>query len=83
MAPTVPTQAVKTQTTTTTVEESAGVGAVSKDSRIWGVSVMAWVLLIVTVTVCALNFMQVQIYDHLVNLSLVAIGFYAGQKSAK
>jgi len=59
------------------------VGAVSPDSRILGVSVMAWALMILVVSVCALNFLQIGIYDHTVTLSLMVASFYAGNKSAK
>jgi len=71
------TQSEKTETVKYTV------GAVSPDSRILGVSVMAWALMILVVSVCVLNFLQIGIYDHVVTLSLMIASFYAGQKSTK
>lgn len=70
-----------TQEKTETVKYT--VGAVSPDSRIFGVSVMAWVFLILTLTVCGLNVFQIPIYDHLVTISLMIASFYAGQRAAK
>lgn len=56
------------------------VGAVSPDSRMFGVSVMAWNFLLVTLTVCYCQIMQIGIYDHMVTLSLMLASFYAGSK---
>lgn len=71
-----------------TIKEKAdttryGVGAVSPDSRIFGVSVMAWNFLIVTLTVCACQLLSIGIYDHMVTLSLMLASFYAGAKMSK
>lgn len=59
------------------------VGAVSPDSRIFGVSVMAWNFLIVTLTVCTCQLLSIGIYDHMVTLSLMLASFYAGAKMSK
>jgi hypothetical protein len=67
-------------TRTEATKYTNGAGSVAPDSRIFGVSIMAWTLLLLMVTVCFCNLFQLPIYDHLVNLSLVAIGFYAGNK---
>jgi len=78
-APTTTTDTVRSKTETV----AYSVGAVSPDSRILGVSVMAWALMILVVSVCALNFCQIGIYDHTVTLSLMVASFYAGAKSSK
>lgn len=59
------------------------VGAVSPDSRILGVSVMAWNFLLVTGTICTCQLLQIGIYDHMVTLSLMLASFYAGAKLSK
>lgn len=59
------------------------VGAVSPDSRIFGVSVMAWNFLIVTLTICTCQLLGIGIYDHMVTLSLMLASFYAGRTLSK
>lgn len=78
-----PTATVETKTTTveSTTQEN-GPGTVSKDSRIFGVSIMAWTLLMLIITICYCQVLQVPLYDHMLNLSLIAIGFYAGRKTS-
>lgn len=73
---------VEVSTKTETVR-SAGPGAVSADSRIFGVSILAICLMALILTICGLNIFRLPIYDHLVTLSTVLLSFYAGQKSAK
>lgn len=74
------TETVTKQETTTT---SRFPGSVAPDSRIFGVSIMAWVFLLLTLTVCYCNIFQVPLYDHLMTLSLMIASFYAGQKTGK
>ncbi len=74
---------VISKTATTTVETTNGAGAVSKDSRIFGVSIMAWVFLMVVMTICICQLWVIPLYDHMAALSLTLCGFYAGSKINK
>lgn len=71
------TQSEKTETVKYTV------GAVSPDSRILGVSVLAWALIMIVGVVCYCNIMKVEVVEPLYTLSLVVVSFYCGQKSTK
>jgi hypothetical protein len=53
------------------------------DSTLMGVSVRAWLALILVCTVCILSGMQIEVLEPLYSLSLIATGFYFGQKLSK
>lgn len=51
------------------------------DSRLWGVSMRAWMALLIVVTVCAMSMAGIPVVEPLYSMSLLALGFYFGQKT--
>lgn len=78
-----PASATSQVTTVTTKEESIGVGSVSKDSRIFGVSIMAWALLIMIMTLAGCQLLGLGVYDCTKDITLIIISFYAGKQMNK
>jgi type IV secretory pathway VirB3-like protein len=52
-----------------------------KDSMFLGVSVRAWVMLIIVITVCTMSFMQLKVEEPLYSMVLVTISFYFGKST--
>ena len=52
----------------------------TSDSQIIGVSVRAWITLILTLTVCAMALAVIEVKEPLYSAFLLALGFYFGQK---
>jgi len=50
------------------------------DSQILGVSVRAWITLILTLTVCGMAAAVIEVKEPLYSAFLLALGFYFGQK---
>lgn len=59
------------------------VGAVSPDSRFMNVSVLAWVLLIVILTVCGMAVCRIEVTEPLYTLALIITSFYTGKQVGK
>jgi hypothetical protein len=53
----------------------------SHDSRLYGVSVRAWLAILMTLTVCVLSGFRVAITEPLYSGFLLGLGFYFGQKT--
>jgi hypothetical protein len=53
----------------------------SDESKIFGVSVRAFVTLYITMTVCMLSIFDVKIVEPLYSAFLLCLGFYFGQKN--
>lgn len=51
-----------------------------QDSSILGVSVRAWLALILISTVCAMSVMGKEVFEPLYTLAGIALGYYMGQK---
>jgi len=51
------------------------------DSTLFNISIRAWLAIMLTATVCAMSGMRIEITEPLHSLSLLAIGFYFGQKN--
>ena len=52
----------------------------AKQSGIYGVSVRGWLAVILTVTICGMSAMGVEVIEPLYSMGLLALGFYFGQK---
>lgn len=53
------------------------------DSQIFGVSIRAWITVLLIGAVITLAFMRMKVEEPLYSLSLIAAGFYFGQKNSK
>lgn len=53
----------------------------SDDSTLFGVSIRAWLAVLLTVTICAMSVLTLEIKEPLYTLGGLAIGFYFGQKN--
>lgn len=53
------------------------------ESKIFGVSLRGWIALFITVTICAMAVLMLEVKEPLYSISLFVIGFYFGQKSIK
>lgn len=51
-----------------------------QDSSILGVSVRAWLALILISTVCTMSIMGKEVFEPLYTLAGIALGYYMGQK---
>lgn len=52
------------------------------DCRVANVSVRGWLAICLTLTVCALSATGVKVEEPLYSLSIMALGFYFGQKTS-
>lgn len=53
------------------------------ESKFLGVSVRGWLAIILTLTVCAMSLLVLEVKEPLYSLVLMAVGFYLGQKTSK
>lgn len=51
------------------------------DSRPFGISMRGWLALIIVVTVCGMSAAGVVVIEPLYSMSMLALGFYFGQKT--
>jgi len=51
------------------------------ESNVYGVSIRAWIVVILTLTVCVMSGLNVIIEEPLYTAFSLAIGFYFGQKT--
>lgn len=52
-----------------------------EDSRLLGVSIRAWLAILLTLAVCALSILGREVLEPLYGLAYLAVGFYFGQKN--
>lgn len=50
------------------------------NSKMLGVSVRAWIAVLLVVTICAMSLLSIAVVEPLYSLGMVAVGFYLGQK---
>lgn len=53
------------------------------DSKILGVSVRAWITVLLVSTVCSMSLAEIEVKEPLYSLAGMAVGFYLGQKIQK
>lgn len=53
----------------------------NEDSKLFGVSIRAWLSIIFTLTVCAMALLGMETKEPLYTLASLAVGFYFGQKN--
>ena len=51
------------------------------DSQLIGVSVRAWLAILLTITVCVMALLALKVEEPLYTLATIALGFYFGQKN--
>lgn len=51
------------------------------DSHLIGVSVRAWLAILLTITVCVMALLTLKVEEPLYTLATIALGFYFGQKN--
>lgn len=51
------------------------------DSQLVGVSVRAWLAILLTITVCVMALLALKVEEPLYTLTTIALGFYFGQKN--
>jgi len=54
---------------------------VTLESELFGVSIRAWTLMILVLTVCIMSVMGIEVREPLYTLVGLAVGFYFGQKN--
>ncbi len=65
------------------LQAEAGIPPVpAGDSRIYNVSVRAWLVLVMMLTVCYMSVKNIPIQEPLYGAFLLGIGFYLGQKKS-
>ncbi len=65
------------------IQAEAGIPPIPvSDSRILNVSVRAWLVLVMMLTVCYMSVKNIPIQEPLYGAFLLGIGFYLGQKKA-
>ena len=52
-----------------------------KESSMWGVSVRALIIIVLTLTVCIMSLLLMKIGEPLYSAFTLALGFYFGQKT--
>jgi hypothetical protein len=52
-----------------------------EDSRLFSVSVRAWIVVIITFSICAMSLMGKEVVEPLYGLAYIAVGYYFGQKN--
>ena len=52
-----------------------------QDSQLVGVSVRAWLAILLTITVCVMALLTLKVEEPLYTLATIALGFYFGQKN--
>ena len=65
----------ETQITTRTTDQAPN------DSQLIGVSVRAWLAIMLTITVCVMALLALKVEEPLYTLATIALGFYFGQKN--
>ena len=65
----------ETQITTRTTDQAPN------DSQLIGVSVRAWLAILLTITVCVMALLTLKVEEPLYTLATIALGFYFGQKN--
>lgn len=65
----------ETQITTRTTDQAPN------DSQLIGVSVRAWLAILLTITVCVMALLALKVEEPLYTLATIALGFYFGQKN--
>jgi type IV secretory pathway TrbL component len=65
----------ETQITTRTTDQTP------QDSQLVGVSVRAWLAILLTITVCVMALLTLKVEEPLYTLATIALGFYFGQKN--
>lgn len=76
-----PSSQVITQTKSETTSTIAGQDMAATDSAFFGVSIRAWVTIIVTLTLCAMTLLQFKVVEPFYSASLFVLGFFFGQKT--
>ena len=49
-------------------------------SQVWSISIRGWLALMLTITVCVMSGVGVEVIEPLYSMALLALGFYFGQK---
>lgn len=50
------------------------------NSQLFGVSIRAWIVVVITLTVCSCCFIRITVTEPLYSAFLISIGYYFGQK---
>ncbi len=53
------------------------------DSQLFNVSVRAWLVIVLTATICAMSIIGKEVQEPLYGIGYLAIGYYFGQKTVK
>lgn len=51
-----------------------------EESKLLGVSVRGWIVIMLVASVCCLAFLQIEVKEPLYTMVTVAVGYYFGQK---
>lgn len=54
----------------------------SEESKLWGVSIRGWLVMVITLTACTMSMFKWEIKEPLYSAFLLCLGYYFGQKNS-